>query len=120
MQSDGEAKGPADERWASKEQPEELDIEGRGNALDIFSLSAGVMAPRIRTANRIDGLLTRMLENPSSGKYIRDIDRNLDYLYTHMQLDMLERIGKDVSARASAMRERSADARIHIDELQRD
>lgn len=120
MQSDSEAKGPADERWASKGQPEDLDTVGQGNALDIFSLSAGVMAPRIRTANRIDGLLTRMLENPSSGKYIRDIDKNLDYLYTHMQLDMLERIGKDVSARASTMRDRSAIVRAPMDELQRE
>jgi len=120
LQSDSEAKGPADERWASKRRPEELDIEDQGTALDIFSLSAGVMAPRIRTANRIDGLLTRMLENPSSGKYIRDIDKNLDYLYTHMQLDMLERIGKDVSARAASLRRGNSDIRSPWEDVERD
>lgn len=112
MQSDSEVRGPADERWASKGRPAEEDAEGAGSGLDIFSLSAGVMAPRVRTANRIDDLLARMLDNPSSGKYVRDIDKNLDYLFTHMQLDMLERIGKDVSARTSALRQDDPDIRM--------
>jgi len=71
-------------------------------SVDIFRLSAGVMTPQTRTSNRIDGLLSHMLEKPSSSRYVGDVDKNLDYLFTHLQLDMLERIGREVSSRASA------------------
>lgn len=120
MQSDSEAQGPADERWASKRRPAESEADGQEHGLDIFSLSAGVMAPRARTANRIDDLLTRMIENPSSGKYVRDIDKNLDYLYTHMQLDMLERIGKDVSARTASLSRGNPELRMPRDDVDLD
>jgi len=71
-------------------------------SVDIFRLSAGVMTPQTRTSNRIDGLLSHMLEKPSSSRYVSDVDKNLDYLFTHLQLDMLERIGRDVSSRSQA------------------
>jgi hypothetical protein len=80
-------------RWGEDQPPE----GGTRTGIDVFNLSGGVMRPGSRASNRIDGLLTKMIESPSSCKYIRDIDRNLDYLFTHLQLDMIERSSRDVS-----------------------
>jgi len=106
LQSEDKVEEPALDRWSIggiAVGPEE-DVEPR--ALDIFSLSAGVMTAQSRTSNRIDGLLGHLLESPSGSKYMGNIDRNLDYLFTHLQLDMIERIAKDVSARESAAKTR--------------
>lgn len=88
---------PAVERW------DEVDPEGKEAdtrpALDIFSLSGGVMKTNAQTANRIDGLLSKMLEHPDSCKYVGDIDKNLDYLFTHLQLDMIDRVARDAISR---------------------
>jgi hypothetical protein len=70
--------------------------------MDIFRLSGGVLGPSTRTSNRIDGLLAKMLANPDSGKYLGNIDKNLDYLYTSLQLDLIDRVAKDVSSRRAA------------------
>jgi len=51
-----------------------------------------------RTSNRIDGLLTKMMENPSSVRYLPNIDKNLDYLFTSLQLDLIDIIAQDVAA----------------------
>ena len=74
--------------------------ENEGAAgMDIFRLSGGVLGPATRTSNRIDGLLAKMLENPGSSRYLGDIDKNLDYLYTSLQLDLIDRVANDVSSR---------------------
>jgi hypothetical protein len=67
--------------------------------MEFFRLSGGVLGPSTRTSNRIDGLLVRMLENQDTGKYLGDIDKNLDYLYTCLQLDLIERVAKDVASK---------------------
>jgi hypothetical protein len=67
--------------------------------MDIFRLSGGVLGSATRTSNRIDGLLAKMLANPGSGRYLGDIDKNLDYLYTSLQLDLIDRVARDVSLR---------------------
>jgi hypothetical protein len=90
---------PEVERWGEVADAPENEERGPRTDLEIFSLSGGVMRSRAQTANRIDGLLSRMLENPSSCKYVRDIDKNLDYLFTHLQLDMIERVAKDSTSR---------------------
>jgi hypothetical protein len=90
---------PEVERWSEVAAAPENEERGPRTDLEIFSLSGGVMRSRAQTANRIDGLLSRMLENPSSCKYVRDIDKNLDYLFTHLQLDMIERVAKDSTSR---------------------
>jgi hypothetical protein len=90
---------PEVERWGEVAAAPENEERGPRTDLEIFSLSGGVMRSRAQTANRIDGLLSRMLENPSSCKYVRDIDKNLDYLFTHLQLDMIERVAKDSTSR---------------------
>ena len=82
-------------RW-DKGLPEE-DLNGQQSGLEIFRLSGGVIGRSNRTSNRIDGLLVRMLSNPDYGKYLGGIDRNLDYLYTSLQLDLIGRVAEDVS-----------------------
>lgn len=103
MQSEDKLDGPAVDRWCVPGQTIETEEHGDAVGFDIFSLSAGVMTSQTRTSNRIDGLLSHMLENPTS-RYIGNVDKNLDYLFTHLQLDMLERIGKDVSNRNATAR----------------
>jgi hypothetical protein len=88
---------PAVERWDDV-SPEDK-VAKTEPALDIFSLSGGVMKTNPQTGNRIDGLLSKMLEHPDSCKYVGDIDKNLDYLFTHLQLDMIDRVAKDATSR---------------------
>ena len=85
---------PVMERW-EEESSAEHDEQQVG--MRIFGLSGGVLGHSSRTSNRIDGLLLKMIENQSSAKYLGDIDRNLDYLFTCLQLDLIERIARDVS-----------------------
>jgi len=63
--------------------------EHKFETISIFSLSGGLMRPAAKTANRIDGLLARMLLQPGTGGYKENIDKNLDYLFTSLQLDMI-------------------------------
>jgi hypothetical protein len=69
--------------------------EGPMTVADVFSLSGGAMKSGARTANRIDGLLTKMIQSPNSCKYVGDIDQNLDYLFTHLQLDIIGRMAEE-------------------------
>lgn len=69
-----------------------------GGLSELFRLSGGVAYATARTANRIDGLLSRMLEHPASGRYVDDVDRNLDYLLTHLELDLIEQMATEVAA----------------------
>ena len=94
---------PEVERWGDVAAAPENDDRGPNTDLDIFRLSGGVIRSSAQTSNRIDGLLSRMLESPSSCKYVKDIDKNLDYLFTHLQLDMIERVGKDATSREEGM-----------------
>ena len=65
--------------------------------ISIFNLSGGIMKTAAKTANRVDGLLAKMLVQPRTGKYVADIDKNLDFLFTSLQLDMIN-IAADVSS----------------------
>lgn len=106
MQSEDKTEGPVLDRWLAAGIAVGPDEDVEENGLDIFNLSAGVMTAQSRTANRIDGLLAHLLESPAGSRYMGNIDRNLDYLFTHLQLDMIERVAKDVSARESATKAR--------------
>ena len=86
---------PVLERWDDGLPDEHENLSG---GMEIFRLSGGVLGPSSKTSNRIDGLLVRMLDNESA-KYLGDIDKNLDYLYTSLQLDLIERMASDVSSR---------------------
>ncbi len=85
---------PAVDRWSAahaaighEERPQRSDPK-------LFSLSGGIMRQRVRTSNKIDGLLSRMMEHPEAGKYLPFIDRNLDYLFTSLQLDMITMVAE--------------------------
>jgi hypothetical protein len=90
---------PEVERWGYAAEPSENEDRSSDQGIEIFNLSAGVIRSTARTSNRIDGLLTRMLENPGSCRYVRNIDKNLDYLLTHLQLDMIARVAKEIPSR---------------------
>jgi len=82
-------------RWDEglTEEPDEAN-----DGVEIFRLSGGVIGPA-KTSNRIDGLLGKMLVNQNSGRYLGDVDKNLDFLYTSLQLDLIERVAKDFSSK---------------------
>jgi hypothetical protein len=89
---------PAVERW-SEDEPTVADAKGNGAVVEfpLFRLSGGMMRENAKTSNRIDGLLVRMMEHPTSGRYHPNVDRNLDYLFTYLQLDMIGMAARDVS-----------------------
>lgn len=89
---------PAVKRW-SEDKSAAVETKDTGAAVEFpfFRLSGGMMRENAKTSNRIDGLLMRMMEHPSSGRYHPDVDRNLDYLFTFLQLDMIGMAAKDVS-----------------------
>jgi hypothetical protein len=57
-----------------------------------FTLSGGILKRDPRTSNRIDSMLTRMLEDGSASSYSQHVDKNLDYLHTSLQLDMISMV----------------------------
>ena len=61
-----------------------------------FTLSGGILKRDPRTSNRIDSMLTRMIEGGPDTKYSPHIDKNLDYLHTCLQLDMISMVALDV------------------------
>lgn len=96
METDEVLAEPEVERWPeAASEPAERPTEA-GEAR-LFSLSGGLMRSGAKTANRIDGLLTRMMEQPTSGRYSSNLDGNLDYLLTSLQLDMIEMLAQNYS-----------------------
>lgn len=57
-----------------------------------FTLSGGILKRDPRTSNRIDSMLTNMLEAEPSKAYSPHVDKNLDYLHTSLQLDMISMV----------------------------
>lgn len=57
-----------------------------------FTLSGGILQRDPRTSNRIDSMLTRMLEDDARPRYSPHVDKNLDYLHTSLQLDMISMV----------------------------
>jgi len=86
------------------------------DGMEIFRLSGGVVGPA-KTSNRIDDLLGKMLVSQNSGRYLGDIDKNLDYLYTSLQLDLIERVAKDVSSKTEEEEEPREDLEQHEDAI---
>jgi hypothetical protein len=88
---------PAVDRWG--EQPAASDARESTMIGDLpfFRLSGGIMKTNARTSNRIDDLLRKLVEDNNSSRYMPNIDKNLDYLYTYLKLDMIGRVANDVS-----------------------
>ena len=89
MEDDIKIAEPAVDRWSAAHAALGRTDETQGSDPKLFSLSGGIMRQRVRTSNKIDGLLSRMMEHPEAGRYLPFIDRNLDYLFTSLQLDMI-------------------------------
>lgn len=113
MEKSARAAELAVDRW-EEHTPEEVDREQAG--LEIFRLSGGVLAPATRTSNRIDGLLGRMLVQQGSAMYLGDIDKNLDFLFTSLQLDLIERVANDVSSRQPEVETEGIEAPLELPE----
>lgn len=81
---------PAIDRWTELSRFVEAKPREREPKIDLQRLSAGIMATSPRaTSNRIDGLLSKMVETNHVAKYSQDTDKNLDFLFTYLQLDMI-------------------------------
>jgi len=81
---------PVVDRWAETSgivfrKPSGMQIE-----TPLSNLGGGIMTnSRRTTANRIEGLLSKMLEHPPVLKYSQDVEENLAFLYASLQLDMI-------------------------------
>ncbi|MBN1678497.1 MAG: hypothetical protein JW880_08170 [Candidatus Thermoplasmatota archaeon] len=98
MENDSCTEEPGTDSWDHVSELALRTQETVDRCLSILRLSGGVIKDKTRTANRIDGLLTKMIESPSSARYLPNIDRNLDYLFTSLQLDMIDIVASDVAA----------------------
>ena len=87
---------PAVDRWSEQSAASERDASGAKGDLPFFRLSGGILKTNARTSNRIDDLLRKLVEDNSS-RYMPNIDKNLDYLFTYLKLDMIGRVANDVS-----------------------
>ena len=67
-----------------------------------FTLSGGILRRDHRTANRIDSMLSRMISDSELTSYSQHVDKNLDLLHTHLQLDMILMVANDLESRKAA------------------
>jgi hypothetical protein len=88
---------PAVDRWGDQSAASDAKESSMEGDLPIFRLSGGIMKTNARTSNRIDDLLRKLVEDNNSSRYMPNIDKNLDYLYTYLKLDMIGRAANDVS-----------------------
>jgi hypothetical protein len=88
---------PAVDRWGEQSAASETSESSVLRDLPFFRLSGGILKTNARTSNRIDDLLRKLVEDDNGSRYMSNIDKNLDYLFTYLQLDMIGRVAKDVS-----------------------
>jgi len=87
---------PAVDKWSERSAASEANESSVKGDLPFFRLSGGILKTNARTSNRIDDLLRKLVEDNSS-RYMPNIDKNLDYLFTYLKLDMIGRVANDVS-----------------------
>jgi hypothetical protein len=80
---------------------EPTDRRGGRSKLDpttFFNLSGGILKEeRPGSKSTIDDLLARLIASqPSGSRMAKHIDRNLDYLHTCLQLDMIRMIAEGI------------------------
>ena len=62
-----------------------------------FNLSGGVMKEEKKSSwNSIDGLLCKLMAQSDDQRFTKHVDRNLDYLHTSLQLDMIRMVAEDI------------------------
>lgn len=98
---DLESNGSHDELEAPTESQVSQKMGKRRKTLgpSFFTLSGGIMKRDPRTANRIDSLLSKMMAQPSNIRYSPHVDKNLDYLYTSLELDMINMVAEEFRAK---------------------
>jgi hypothetical protein len=63
---------------------------------NFFNLSGGILREERRDSKgAIDDLLLKLMAHPT-GRRIKSVDRNLDYLHTCLQLDMIRMIAEGI------------------------
>ena len=74
--------------------------DDRRSMLDptFFNLSGGILKEqRSASTNSIDDILKRLMDSqPSGSRTAKHVDRNLDYLHTCLQLDMIRMIAEGI------------------------
>lgn len=96
LDEEGDVAEPVVDRWTEGQAFSQRRRTDAPLNLSIFTLSGGVMKPipGRRSSDAIDEMLTHILAQPSSGSYRAGIDKNLDYLFTSLQLDMIGSIAE--------------------------
>jgi hypothetical protein len=62
-----------------------------------FNLSGGIMKEEKRSSwSSIDDLLCKLMAQSSERRFTKHVDRNLDYLHTSLQLDMIRMVAEDI------------------------
>ena len=62
-----------------------------------FNLSGGILRERgSESKGSIDDLLAKLTNQSSGSKLSKHVDRNLDYLHTCLQLDMIRMIAEEI------------------------
>ena len=61
-----------------------------------FNLSGGVMKEERSSWSSIDNLLAKLMAQSDSQRFTKHVDRNLDYLHTSLQLDMIRMVAEDI------------------------
>lgn len=99
MERDERIEEPAVDRFSAQSAPEGPPAEHGALELPDFKLTGGIMRAGARTSNRIDGLLTRLMREPPC-RYLHDTDKNLEYLHTSLQLDLINSFAEQILSRA--------------------
>jgi hypothetical protein len=62
-----------------------------------FNLSGGVLKEEKRSSwSSIDDLLCKLMAQSPERRFTKHVDRNLDYLHTSLQLDMIRMVAEDI------------------------
>lgn len=62
-----------------------------------FNLSGGILKEEKRSSwSSIDDLLCKLMAQSPERRFTKHVDRNLDYLHTSLQLDMIRMVAEDI------------------------
>jgi hypothetical protein len=62
-----------------------------------FNLSGGIMKEEKRSSwSSIDDLLCKLMAQSPERRFTKHVDRNLDYLHTSLQLDMIRMVAENI------------------------
>ena len=83
---------------ASERKAERTEDSGRG-VVDpsFFNLSGGILREgKAPYRGSIDDLLSKLMSQSTDTRLSKHVDRNLDYLHTCLQLDMIRMIAEEI------------------------